>query len=151
MPKINEAGLHLIENFEGCRLEAYPDPGTGGEPYTIGYGHTGEVNGQPVALGMTITQDTANDLLAADLTHFEEGVNGLVSRDATPNQFAAMVSFAYNEGLGALGGSQILAEFNAGNDQAAADDFSNWTTADGQVLEGLVRRRAAERELFLTP
>ncbi len=62
------AGLDLIESFEGLRLTAYPDPGSGGEPYTIGYGHTGSVNGQPVAPGMTITLDTADDLLQADLT-----------------------------------------------------------------------------------
>lgn len=151
MPKINNAGLDLIESFEGLRLTAYPDPGSGGEPYTIGYGHTGSVNGQPVAPGMTITLDTADDLLQADLAKFEDGVNNLVTHVATPNQFAAMVSFAYNEGLGALEGSTLLRLFNAGDIQGAADQFGEWVTADGQALEGLVRRRAAERALFLTP
>jgi GH24 family phage-related lysozyme (muramidase) len=78
-------------------------------------------------------------------------VNNLVSRAATPNQFSAMVDFAYNEGAGALAGSTALREFNAGNDQAAADAFLMWDEAGGQVLEGLERRRQAERTLFLTP
>lgn len=148
MPQVNAPGLQLIKNFEGCRLTAYDD-GTG--VLTVGWGHTGSVNGKPVALGMTITQTTADDLLATDLEKFEEGVNKKVSHDLTPNQFAALVSFAYNEGLGALEGSTLLRLLNAGDTQAAADQFGDWTTADGQVLEGLVRRRAAERALFLTP
>jgi len=151
MPQINQAGLALIKSFEGCSLTAYPDPGSGGEPYTIGFGHTGEVNGQPIALGMTITQDTADDLLEADLGRFEEGVNNLVARDLTPNEFAALVSFAYNLGLGELEESTLLADVNAGNFDAAQEQFGRFVFADGQELPGLVRRRAAEAALFGSP
>lgn len=159
MPQINAAGLDLIKSFEGCSLTAYPDPGsplaqTGsgtGAPWTIGYGWTGLVNGNPVVPGMTITQDTADDLLAAGLKTYEDGVSNAVNRDLTPNQFAACVSFAYNEGVGAFQSSGILAGINANDFAAAQADFANWVTSNGVVLEGLVRRRAAEAELFGTP
>jgi lysozyme len=151
MPQVNEAALNLIKEFEGCRLTAYPDPGTGGEPYTIGYGHTGTVNGEPVAPGMTITQDTADDLLAHDLGYFEEGVNGMVNRDLTPNQFGALVSLAYNIGLGALSRSTVLHDVNAGDFEGAAAAFAMWSDGADGPLPGLVRRRAAEMALFKTP
>lgn len=148
MPQINQAGLDLIRNFEGCRLDAYQDSAG---VWTIGYGHTGPVNGQPVAAGMTITQDTADDLLREDLAWAEKCVNDAVSHDATPNQFAAMVSLAYNIGCGAFNSSSVLREFNDGFINAAREDFALWNEAGGQVLEGLVRRRAAEAQLFGTP
>ncbi len=151
MPKINQAGLDLIESFEGCSLHAYADPGTGGEPYTIGFGHTGSVNGTPVALGMTITQAQADDLLAADLERFEAGVNTLVSRDLTSNQFSALVSFAYNVGLGALADSTLLRDVNAGDFAAAKYQFGEWISGANGPLPGLIRRRAAEAALFATP
>lgn len=143
MPQINNAGLSLIKNFEGCRLQAYQDAvGV----WTIGFGHTGGVYA-----GQTITQDQADALLEQDLHYFEVGVNSRVARNATPNQFAAMVSLAYNIGIYAFGGSSVLRNFNAGEINAAADSFLLWNKADGDVLEGLVRRRTAERALFLTP
>ncbi|MHB8704617.1 MAG: lysozyme [Candidatus Tyrphobacter sp.] len=146
MPRVNAAGLHLIENAEGCRLTAYPDPGTGGEPYTIGFGHTGGVTP-----GETITQEQADAFLAGDLERFESGVNDLCAISLNSNQFSALVSFAYNLGLGALAGSTLMRLVNAGNFKEAAAQFSHWVWADGQVLPGLVTRRAAEAALFLTP
>ncbi len=143
MPNINAAGLALVKSFEGCRLTAYPDPGTGGEPYTIGYGHTGGVTPDE-----TITQEQADALLAEDLQKFEQGVNGLCARPLTSNQFSALVSFAYNVGLGALAGSTLMRLVNAGNFKEAAAQFSSWVYAGGQAMEGLVRRRAAEAALF---
>jgi lysozyme len=149
LPQINAAGLALIKSFESCSLTAYPDPGSGAEPWTIGWGHTGTVNGTAVHSGMTITQGTADILLAADLHTFEETVNNLVAHGCTPNQFAALVSFEYN--TGSLAQSTLLRLFNAGNIAGAADQFGNWVYAGGQVMAGLVRRRAAEKALFLTP
>jgi lysozyme len=146
MPKINAAGLALIKEFEGCCLTAYPDPGTGAQPWTIGYGHT---NG--VRPGETITQEQAEQYLQNDLVEFQVGVNNLVARDLTPNQFAALVSFAYNLGLGALEGSTLLAYVNAGDFTAAQGEFEKWVFAGGKILPGLVRRRAAEAALFGTP
>lgn len=151
MPQVNQATLDLIREFEGCSLSAYPDPGTGGPPFTIGYGHTGLVNGKPIGLGMTITQDTAEDLLAADLESFEVSVNNLVNRNLTPNQFGALVSLCYNIGVGAFAGSTVLRDVNAGDFAGAQAAFSLWVNGANGPLPGLVRRRAAEAALFGTP
>jgi lysozyme len=146
MPQLNQAGLDLIEEFEGLSLTAYPDPGTGGEPWTIGYGHTGGVTP-----GETITQEQAEEFLKSDVAGAETSVENLVEVDLTPNQFAALVSFTFNLGGGALAGSTLLALVNSKEFDAAAQQFGRWVYADGQELEGLVRRRAAEAKLFLTP
>lgn len=143
---INRAGLDLIRNSEGVRLQAYPDPGTNGDPWTIGYGHTGP----EVHKGMVITQLQADNYLAADLMRFEDGVSALVTRKISDNQFAALVSFAYNLGLGNLKASTLLKCTNAGNFADAALEFGKWTKAAGKVLPGLVKRRAAEAALFST-
>ena len=147
MPTIDSAGLELIKNFEGCVLTAYPDPGTGGDPWTIGYGHTGP----DVHPGLTWTQQQADQALENDLQKYESGVNGMISRNLTPNQFSALVSFAYNVGLGALQGSTLLRLVNAGDFQGAAAQFGQWVNGGNGPLPGLVRRRGAERALFLTP
>lgn len=144
MPQINNAGLELIEKFEGCSLTAYYDPvGV----LTIGFGHTGP----DVFDGETISQTQADNLLQNDLERFEKGVNDLVARDLTPNQFAALVSFAYNLGIGALQSSTLLRMVNEGNFSGAAAQFGRWVFAGGQELEGLVARRQAEARLFQTP
>lgn len=152
------AGLALTEKSEDCVLYVYDDldehwphpivmPGAAVKgTLTIGFGHTGS----DVHPGMRITQAQADQLLAHDLNIYEIAVENLISRNATPNQFAAMVDFCFNIGATQFASSQVLAQFNAGNDQAAADDFGNWITDNGQVLPGLVTRRAAERALFLT-
>ena len=159
MPKINAAGLAIEKTFEGCVLHAYPDPGTGGEPWTIGYGHTGSCAAigidRAVEPGMTITLEQAEALLAADNEKFEEGVNRLLTHALNPNQFSALVSFAYNVGLEALASSHLLwyikVAVNGTNPLVIAQLFGDWVYADGVVLEGLVRRRAAEARLYNTP
>ena len=142
MPKINADGEAIVRRFEGCMLSAYFDAD---DVLTVGYGHTGP----DVVPGLVITQDQAEHLLDEDLCRFEAGVNGLCSRSLTSNQFSALVSFAYNEGLGALGDSTLMHLVNAGNYAAAADQFRFWVYGNGVVLPGLVRRRQAERDLFL--
>ena len=142
MPHINAAGLALIEEFEGCELTAYPDPGTGGAPWTIGYGHTGP----EVHPGMTITQEQAVTYLQADVATAEQAVASLVEVVLTPNQFSALVSFQYNTGC--LDGSTMLRLINEENFAAAANEFALWVYGGGQMLPGLVRRRAAEKALF---
>lgn len=134
--KINAEGLALIKRFEGCRLKAYRCPAG---MWTIGYGHTGDV--EP---GTSITQHQAEVLLGYDLERFEAAVP-----DASPNQFSAMVSLAFNIGTAAFGASTLLKRFKEGKIQAAADQFPRWNKAGGKVLPGLVKRRAAERALFL--
>ena len=139
----NEAGLQLLKNFEGCRLTAYmPTPN---DVPTIGYGDT-----EGVSMGMTITQEEADTRLMNAVTEFSNGVTKLVECPLSDNQFSALVCFAYNVGLGALGASTLLRLLNAGDDDAAAEQFGRWNKQAGQVLAGLTRRREAERELFLT-
>lgn len=145
MRKINEAGRDLIRSFESLRLEAYPDPGTGGDPWTIGYGHTGS----DVHPGLVITKDRAEEILERDLAKFEQGVEMLVSVPLTDNQFSALVSFAFNVGVGKLSTSTLLTLLNGRDYAGAAEQFLRWNKASGKVLAGLTRRRKAERELFL--
>ncbi|MDM2860707.1 lysozyme [Citrobacter sp. Cpo073] len=143
-------GIALIKGFEGCRLTAYPDPGTGGAPWTIGYGWTHPIDGKPVKPGMTIDQETADRLLKTGLVSYENDVLKLVRVKLTKGQFDALVSFAYNVGSRALSTSTLLKKLNAGDIKGAADEFLHWNKAGGKVLNGLTRRREAERALFLS-
>lgn len=139
--------VKLIAESEGCKLKAYRCPA--GIP-TIGWGRT-----QGVSLGDVITQQQADGFLLADLTDFTNGVRGLVTRPATLNELGAMVSLAYNIGLGAFRGSTVLRQHNAGNISLAAEAFKLWNKARVggvlTVLPGLVTRRARESALYLTP
>jgi lysozyme len=113
--------------------------------WTIGYGHTGNVHE-----GDTITQAEADALLQKDVQSASLEVAAVAEVVLTPNQFSALVSFQYN--TGALPGSQVLAAINADSFTEAMDHLALYVRdATGAVLEGLVRRRAAERALFLTP
>lgn len=145
--EMSKNGLALLKSFEGCELTAYQDSvGV----WTIGYGWTQPVNGKPVSKGMTISQDTADSLLCSGVVQYEKGVTGLVKVAANQNQFDALVDFAYNLGGKALEGSTLLKKLNAGDYAGAADEFPKWNKAGGKVLNGLVKRRAAERSLFLS-
>lgn len=144
---ISDKGVGLIKNFEGCKLTAYRCPAG---KWTIGYGWTGNVEGKPIAAGMQITQETAERLLRCGLVGFERDVNRLVKVQITQGMYDALVSFSYNVGISALSNSTLLKELNAGRYQRAADQFLNWVYAGGKKLPGLVRRREAERELFLS-
>lgn len=140
--KINQAGFDLVKRFEGCRLTSYPDPATGGDPWTIGYGST-----KGVRPGQVISQDMAEQLLLRDLAVFEDGVARLIKVPVTSNQFSACVCLAYNIGLGNFGGSTLLKLINAG-DKHASEQFLVWNRGAGKVMAGLVKRRAAEKALF---
>lgn len=135
--------LALIKRFEGCELEAYPDPGSGGDPWTIGWGATGA----GIRKGVTWTQAQADARLAEDVAKFMAGVVK-AAPVATANQRAAMTSLAYNIGLGAFQGSTLLRRHNSGNYAAAKAEFARWNKASGKVLNGLVKRRAAEAEVY---
>lgn len=138
----NKAGLDLIKEFEGLRLEAYQDSvGV----WTIGYGHTGP----EVHAGMTITQEKAEELLKQDLAYAEKYVERYLTVQVTPNQFAAMVSFTYNLGPHNFKSSTLLRCVNKRNPKDAANEFEKWCKAGGIVVPGLLRRRKAERDLFL--
>jgi lysozyme len=146
MPILNAAGLALIKQFEGLSLTSYADPGTGAEPYTIGYGHTGP----DVHPNMTISEQEAQALLQSDVLAASQEVAALIEVELTPNEFAALVSWQYN--TGALAETGGLALLNARQFEAAWDDHLCLYTrgGNGTVLPGLVRRRAAERALFFT-
>lgn len=140
---MNTAGIELLKSFEGWRSKAYPDPGTGGAPWTIGFGFTRDV--QP---GDVMTPEEGDARLQYEVAHFEQAVYGL-TKQATENQIAAMTCLAYNIGLGNFRNSSVLRMHNAG-DAEAADAFLMWSKAAGREMPGLKRRREAERALYLS-
>jgi lysozyme len=141
---ISDRGLTLISEFEGLSLSAYPDPATGGEPWTIGYGHTGGV--KP---GDTCTQEQALEWLRSDTSEAEACVDAHVVPELTQEQRDALISFVYNLGCLAFRGSTLLRLLNAGDVAGAAGQFKRWNRAGDHVMAGLTRRREAEAELFM--
>lgn len=147
MRMTKDGGLRVLRYYEDCRLEAYPDPATGGEPITIGWGST-----YPgLTLGTVITQQRADELLEQRLaSEFEPGIEGLLVRPPLPHQFDALVCWAYNVGMGNARSSTLIRLFNAGEPAIeVAKQFPRWDKAAGKSMWGLRRRRAAERALFL--
>lgn len=145
--KISENGLNLIKQFEGLRLKPYLD--AVGVP-TIGYGNTFYENGTKVRLSdPAIDEARATALLRLVVQKFEAGVSGSLKVPVTQNQFDALVSFAYNVGIANLQKSTLLRLLNQGKANAAAAQFVRWNKAGGRVLNGLARRREAEKALFL--
>lgn len=136
-------GIQILKGFESCRLRAYPDPASGGDPYTCGWGSTGA----DVTEETEWSQDEADARLEKDWDHFRAGVQKLVEVDLTDDQIDALVDFAYNEGLGKLRGSTLLAHINAGEHDEAAQ-LEKWHFAAGKDMKGLRDRRAAEAALF---
>lgn len=138
--------IELIKRFEGLRLSAYQDSvGV----WTIGYGTT-RINGVPVQSGMTITAAQAEQYLLSDLsTDFAPAVYKNTRALITQSMFDSLCSFTYNVGQGNLYKSTLLKDLNAGKYLDAASGFSQWNKAGGVVLEGLVKRRFAEKDLFL--
>lgn len=141
--EINQAGLDLLKSFEKCRLAVYADQA--GHP-TAGYGHRCD----DLPLGSRVTPTQVEEWLIGDLERFEKVVEGGTKVALTPNQFSALVCFAYNVGGGAFLGSKLLRYLNAGDMAAAVAQWPRWNRAGGQVSLGLTRRRAAEQALFLT-
>lgn len=146
----SEAGRNLIAAFEGVVLKAYPDPGTGGAPWTIGIGHTASAGKPVVTKGLTITRAQAFEILARDLNLFEATVRKYVKVPVSQAQFDAMVSLCFNIGGQAFAGSSVVRHLNANRPRDAAAAFELWNKAAGRVMAGLVRRREAERALFET-
>ncbi|MCL5634803.1 lysozyme [Enterobacter vonholyi] len=143
----SDKGIALLKEFEGCKLTAYQDSvGV----WTIGYGWTQPVDGKPIRAGMTIKQETAERLLKTGLVSYESDVSRLVKVGLTQGQFDALVSFTYNLGARSLSTSTLLRKLNAEDYAGAADEFLRWNKAGGKVLNGLTRRREAERALFLS-
>jgi lysozyme len=153
---IGPRGIALIKRFEGCErrrpdslFEAYPDPGTGGEPWTIGWGATGpdHVHGGRIGPGTVWSQQQCDARLARDLVRYANDVSRAIgSTPTTQGQFDALVSFHYN--TGAIGRATLTRRHIAGDYAGAVAEFARWNRAGGRVLRGLVRRREAEAQLY---
>ena len=157
---IGPAGIALIKQFEGCArlrrdglIAAYPDPGTGGDPWTIGWGATGIDDQSAIHLGARIgpvtvwTQGQCDARLASDLIRYASDVaRALGDAPTTQNQFDALVSFHYN--TGAIARATLTRLHRAGDHARALAEFARWNRAGGRVLKGLVRRRAEEAKLY---
>ena len=136
-------GWTLLKTWEGCRLSAYPDPASGGAPWTIGYGHTGP----DVVPGLTITQQQADTFLQKDVVHAASAVERLLPGVALlPRQRDALISFCFNVGVGALETSTLRKRLMAGEPVAVAlaQELPRWCKGPNGPVEGLKRRRAAE-------
>jgi len=138
--KISQEGIDLIKHFEGCELESYL---CSAGVLTIGYGTT-----KNVVEGMKISQHQAEELLAKDLEEFEEYVEDLIDVPLEQNQFDALVAWTYNLGPTNLKTSTLRKVLNKGAYDDVAEQIKRWNKANGKVLNGLVRRRNAEAELF---
>lgn len=138
--KTSQRGIDLIKSFEGFRAQSYKCVVTE-QYYTIGYGHYGP----DVRLGQVITQAEAEALLANDLARFEANVNKYSGYNWTQNEFDALVSFAYN-----IGSIDQLTANGTRSKEVIAEKMLLYTKSGGNVLAGLVRRRKAEHDLFLS-
>jgi len=141
--RTSQEGFALIKSSEGLRLTAYPDPGTGSEPWTIGYGST-----RGVVKGMKITVEQAERMLQNDVGRFEPELDNLVEVPLKQNQWDALMSFVYNLGAANLASSTLLKRLNVGDYDGAAAQFLRWNKAAGRELPGLTARRRAEQKLF---
>lgn len=142
----SEEGIKLLHHFEGLRLDAYPDPATGGPPWTIGYGNTGP----DVYQGLSWSREKAEVEFAKRLSkEFEPGVLSALKIDPSQSEFDAMVSLAYNIGVGAFIKSTLVKKYNYGDLGGAADEFLEWDNAAGKSMLGLRKRRSAERARFI--
>lgn len=144
--KLNKEASDLIKSFEGCKLKAYQ---CSAKKWTIGYGNTFYEDGSPVMPGHAITQEKADQLFEIIANEFAEKVAKLVPSHITPNQFGALVSFAYNCGIANLQKSTLLKKVIANhNDPTIRAEFLKWNKAGGKVLAGLTRRREAEANFY---
>lgn len=140
---VNQAGLDLVKDYEGLRLKPYLCPAG---HWTIGYGHT-----RTVRHGMSITPDEAEQLLRDDLQLAARVVQRLIQVPLNDNQFAALTSFVFNVGVGNFERSTLLRLLNRGWYEQVPAQLTRWNRANGEVLGGLARRRAAEARLWNQP
>lgn len=155
--RISPVGIAMLHKWEGCarkrqdgRIEAYPDPGTGGKPWTIGWGTTRE-NGRPIQPGTVWSQEKCDQVFEAQLRRYAEDVVkalGPAIANTSQEQFDALVSFHYN--TGAIGRSTLTRKHVAGDHAGAAREFRRWNRAGGRPMRGLTRRRADEERLYRT-
>ena len=140
--KISQAGINLIKKYEGFRADSYKCPA--GKD-TIGYGHLIR-DGENYT---KITEQEGEELLRTDVDFAEKAVKRYVKVNLNQNQYDALVNFVYNLGEGNFSRSTLLKKLNASDYDGAGDEILRWNKANGKVLNGLVKRRTEERELFL--
>lgn len=144
--ELNKLGKDLIKQFEGCSLKAYKCPAG---LWTCGYGSTFYEDGTKVKAGDVITKERADELFEIIAEDFSNKVAPLIKKDLSDNNFSALVSFAYNAGVGNLKNSTLLKKVNANpEDETIRAEFMKWVRAGGKVLVGLERRRKAEADLY---
>ena len=141
--RYSKQGIQLTERFEAFRNVAYWDKL--GKVWTIAYGHT-----RYVYEGMTCTKEQGIEWLLQDVELCEQDINSHVKVALTQHEFDALVDFCFNLGCQSLNGSTLLKLLNANNHAAAANEFEKWDHAGGNVVAGLLRRRLAEKDEFLT-
>ena len=143
--KVSSKGLELIKEFEGFSSVAYL---CSAKKATIGYGNTFWEDGTPVKIGEQISKERAETLLKHVVDNFSVAVEVDIKIEVTQNQFDALVSLAYNIGLGAFKNSTLLRQLNRGNFVGASQEFLRWDKSNGKPLLGLTRRREREKLLF---
>lgn len=153
MSRINTATINLVKSFEGLSLKAYHDSIDPIGCDTIGYGSITYEDGTPVRVGdPDITEERAVQLLMWELQQKEPHLAEMVTADINDNQFGALLSFSYNEGLGAFETSTLRHKVNTNPaDPSIQVEFSKWDIASGKPVDGLLRRRKAEWQLYSTP
>lgn len=158
---ISKRGIDLIHSYESFKTQAYKDPGSSnGLPITIGWGSTSDLQGRAIKLGDVWTREYGDAKFAQDIAVRELQLNTLLGgKPTTQNQFDALMSFAYNVGMDldkdgkaeGLGDSTLLRKHLAGDFAGAKAEFAKWNKNDGEVMAGLVRRRAEEAALYGEP
>ena len=143
--KVSSKGLELIKEFEGFSSVAYL---CSAKKATIGYGNTFWEDGTPVKIGDQISKERAETLLKHVVDNFSVAVEVDIKIEVSQNQFDALVSLAYNIGLGAFKNSTLLRQLNRGNFVGASQEFLRWDKSNGKPLLGLTRRREREKLLF---
>jgi lysozyme len=141
--KLNQAGIDLVKKFEGCKLEVYKDLRGFA---TVGYGHRTFLD-----MRHCISQDEADQLLASDLQKTADALSEMITLDLNDNQFSACVCLAFNIGVNAFKDSTLLKLLNGGGVSPASEQFERWAHAGDIIIQGLLRRRLAEKALFLQP
>ena len=156
---IDKKVLDMISHHEGIRFKPYQCPAL---LWTVGVGHVidpsharvllAERKALPIPNGWdrVLTMGEVDEILAKDLARFESGVQRLCPSGLTPGRFGALVSFAFNVGLGNLQNSTLRMKHNRGEFDSAADEFLKWNKAGGKELKGLTNRRKDEMALYLS-
>lgn len=142
---LTQAGVDLVKNFEGLRLKAYRCPAG---VWTIGWGHTSAAGPPRVTPDLRISEADAERVLRHDLADVAARIRPLIDVELTPNQFSALVSFAFNVGVGPFRTSSPLRYANAGRFDEVPARLALWIKSKGRVQPGLVRRRREEGELW---